>query len=101
MVNEKIRLYDVKKNDELTRLNIIESTAKEHQTVQELPELVNAPSRLKTENLYVYNREEGKKLEYFTADGKLVTAIPASKTETNERKLDKLTQVVDPYDVFI
>jgi len=84
-VDDETRLYDVKTTE--SKLQINESKETKFQTMKELPELEDAPSSLNAKNLYVYNRNETQQLEYFDAEGKLIAAIPSSKTETNEWKL--------------
>jgi len=98
LVGDDTRLYDIKKLD--SKLQVVESKEKQFQTVQELPNLSDAPVSLTTKNLYVYNRDDLKYLEYFDAAGKLIAAVPSSKTETNQWKLETLSQSVDPYDLF-
>jgi len=97
-VDDETRLYDVKTTE--SKLQINESKETKFQTMKELPELEDAPSSLNAKNLYVYNRDETQQLEYFDAEGKLIAAIPSSKTETNEWKLWTLSQDVDKYDLF-
>lgn len=94
--NGKKELKDIKKD--VTKKNLtIDKPSNELTKNQDKPTLEDEPDLLKKD--YLYN-QNGTKLEYHNKKGTLLTSIPASKTDTNEWKLDTLSEDVKLDDLF-
>lgn len=88
----------ITKNDEKKQL-LIEPSKEKLVTNQEKPELINQPTLLTKDYLYSQDTEGGN-IEYHTKKGQLISRFPASKNEKNERKLGKLSETVNPEDLY-